>query len=155
MKKILTIIVTMAFLFSISAVVLAADVHSVIAEKPYVLVDGLTGNQYTQLKGFATMNWKDATRYGFFNANVSVTSVLPVVLNYEFQLVSIGNCNDTYIEGLWDIRRNGVLVASGIVGKLEGIDAPVGIYFKFYGGNTQHNTNIWHLSAYVTDRFDF
>lgn len=148
--------VIMTLIIALAAVgAYAQDVHSVIAQKPFYLTDGLTGTMYRSLKGYCTMNWKDATRYGSFTAKVSPILLTPVLLEYEFTLVSVGNASSTEIEGLWDIKRNGVLVASGIVGKLYGIDAPVGGYFKFYGGDSQSNTFRWHLSAYVTSRFDF
>jgi hypothetical protein len=152
MKKLLAIVLTVLLIFGVSAAALAADVHSVISQYPFLLKDGITGNQYNTLNGTCTMNWKEQTRYGFFNAKVTVTGTQLV---YEFQLVAIGRCTASEIEGLWDIKRNGVLVASGIVGNVYGINLPVGGYFKFYGGATQNNTNIWHLSAKITARFDY
>jgi hypothetical protein len=152
MKKLLAIVLTVLLVFGVSAAALAVDVHSVIAQRPLYLKDGITGITYNALSGTCTMNWKEKTRYGFFNAKITVNNS-PLV--YDFQLVAIGNCTASEIEGLWDIKRNGVLVASGIVGKLYGINQPVGSYFKFYGGTTQNNTNIWHVSAYITARFDY
>ncbi|MCL6589954.1 MAG: hypothetical protein K6U80_08380 [Firmicutes bacterium] len=132
----------------------AADVHSVIAQKPFILIDGITNTTYNNVSGTVSMNWKEKTRYGFFNAKISVMN-LSAPLEYEFQLIAIGNSSAGEIEGLWDIKRNGVLVASGIVGKLYAIDQPVGQFFKFYGGDSQNNTNKWHLAAYITYRCDY
>lgn len=155
MKKILVLVLTVLLVFGASTAVFAADVHSVVAERPLYLTDGITGARYSALSGTCSMNWKEKTRYGFFNAKITVISTGVLPLEYEFQLVSIGNATDTEIEGLWDIKRNGILVASGIVGKLYGIDQPVSNYFKFYGGDSQNNTNVWHLSAYITYRCDY
>jgi hypothetical protein len=150
MKKLIVIVVTLLLLFSFTAIASAA-VHSVFAPTPFILIDGQTGITYTNLMGCATVNWQDNTRYGFFNARVTV---LPNTL-YEFQLISIGNASPTEIEGLWDIKRNGVLVASGIVGKLYQLSDPIGGYIKFYGGTSQNNTMIWHVASYISNRFDY
>jgi hypothetical protein len=153
MKKLSVILVTLLLVFSISAIA-SADVHSVNSLSPIQLTDGLTNIPYTNVSGFCSMNWKEVTRYGFFNAQITVWNVPQI--HYELQLVSIGNCTVSQIEGLWDIKRDGVLVASGIVGILYGINQPAGPnYFKFYGGDSQHNTNRWYLSAYITQRFDY
>jgi hypothetical protein len=151
MKKLTILIVALLLLLSFATITSAA-VHSVFAPTPFLLIDGLTGTNYTNLSGRCSMNWNDATRYGFFNAKVDV---LVPFISYEFQLISIGNASATEIEGLWDIYRNGVLVASGIVGKLYRLNEPVGSYFKFYGGDSQNNTNRWHLAAYISNRFDY
>lgn len=155
MKRIIIIVLAVLLVFGASAAVMAADVHSVVAEKPYYLTDGNTGISYNNLSGVCSMNWKEKTRYGFFNAKIKVNGPVIMPLEYEFQLIAIGNATDTEIEGLWDIKRNGILVASGIVGKLYGIEQSVGSYFKFYGGNSQNNTHTWHLSAFITYRCDY
>lgn len=157
MKKLLVLVLTLLLVFGATAVALAADVHSVVAQKPLYLTDGITGTTYSNLSGTCSMNWKEKTRYGFFNAKIKVAGPIIMPLEYEFQLIAIGNASDSEIEGLWDIKRNGILVASGIVGKLYGINQPVGpgSYFKFYGGDSQNNTNVWHLSAYITYRCDY
>lgn len=153
MKKLFVsalLLVSVGFVFQLCA----ADVHTVVSEKPYILTDGENGSTYYHLEGYCTINWKDKTRYGSYFAKIFVHDS-PIRLVYEFTCISISNSNDDFIEGLWDIRRNGVLVASGIVGKLYGLNQPVGSYFKFYGGDTQCNTNTWHMSAFVVDRFDY
>jgi len=155
MKKYLVVFFTAMIFASLGlAHAMAADVYSVIAQKPYILVDGETGQTYNQLSGTCTMNWKGKTRYGFFNAKIDVVNS-PVRLSYEFQLVAISNCSNSEIEGIWDIKRNGSLVASGIVGKLYGLDQPVGAYFKFYGGDSLCYAEKWHLSAFITERIDY
>jgi hypothetical protein len=156
MKKTLlyVIIVLLLLGFSSASITQAADVHSVIAQKPFVFIDGLTNTTYNNITGVVSMNWKEKTRYGFFNAKISVLySVTP--LEYELQLTSIFNSSASAIEGLWDIKRNGVLVVSGITGRLYAIDLPVGQYFKFYSSDNQSNINKWHLAAYITYRCDY
>jgi hypothetical protein len=132
----------------------ATDVHSVIGQKPFVLVDGLSNTTFNNITGTVSMNWKERTRYGFFNAKIAVLNTF-APLEYELQLIAVGNSSASELEGLFDIKRNGVLIASGIVGKLTGIDQPVGQYFKFFGGDSQNNTNKWHLAAYITYRCDY
>ncbi|MBN2529041.1 MAG: hypothetical protein JXR76_21810 [Deltaproteobacteria bacterium] len=132
----------------------AQDVHSVHAEKALYLRDGDTGQWYNTVKGTCTMNWSDQTRNGFFHAVAYPQA--GTLLTYEFELVAISNSNDSYIEGFWDITKNGVLVCEGCVGKAYGIDAPIDQYFKLYvGDDSQNNDNTWHFSAYVTDRLDY
>lgn len=70
-------------------------------------------------------------------------------------MVSISNSTADSVEGLWDIKKDGKLVATGIVGKLYGLNQTVGNYFKFYGGTTQNNNMIWHVSGYITYRLDY
>jgi hypothetical protein len=132
----------------------AADVHSIEAQKPYYLTDGTSGSTYSPAKGNCVIGWNDKTSYGFNVARFSIPDAA-TPLEYEFILVAISNSDSNQIEGLWDIKRNGILVAKGIVGKLYGLNLPVGSYLKFYGGNSQYNTNTWHFSAYITGRYDF
>lgn len=154
MKKFIFIVVVLLTLFGLSGQIFANDVHSVWSERLFKLGDGITGQWFDAVEGTATINWKDKTRYGFFHAIAYPSS--PVFLEYEFILTSISNANDDYIEGFWDIWKNGVLVASGVVGKAYGVDAPVGAYFKLYCGDTSQNNNFkWHLSGYVTRRLDY
>jgi hypothetical protein len=152
MKK--AFLIALCAIFAVATVASAADVHSIIAQKPLYLVDGSTGASYNVLKGCATIAWKDGTRDGFFNVKVQVANVF-IPLEYEFQLVAIGNCSATMIEGIFDVKRNGVLVASGIVGRVYGLDQPVGSYFKFYGGDSSCFDTKWHVSAYITARVDY
>lgn len=127
------------------------DVHNIESERSLYLKDGITGRWFDQTRGTAIISWRDRTRYGFFNARITAFDPLAnISIRYEFQLIAVGNCDDDYIDGLFDITKDGVLVASGIHGKLYGLDQPVGQYFKFYSDN-----DVWHMSAYITDRFDY
>jgi hypothetical protein len=155
MKKIIFCLVLCVTLSLVStAVSYAVDVHSIEAQKPYYLTDGLSGITYTPAKGDCVIGWNDKTNYGFNVARFDITDT-DNSINYEFVLVAISNSDSNQIEGLWDIKRNGILVAKGIVGKLYGLNLPVGSYIKFYGGSSQYNTNIWHFSAFITGRYDF
>ncbi len=149
----LSLVVSLA-LTAFLPVVQAADVHSVWGEKPLYLVDGQTGASYQAPVGTASLNWKDKTRYGFVHA-VATPAVGPALLRYEFILVSISSCSDDYIEGLWDIYKNGALVVQGGVGRAYGIDQPVHNYFKIYVGDSKCYAEKWHFSAYITNRLDY
>ena len=154
MRKVLVVLLSAVLYLTFAVSICAADAHTVISEKPLYLTDGLTGHNYNFLEGDIHISWTDFTRYGYFYAKV-IPFDSPIKLEYEFILVAVGTADKSEIEGLWDIKINGSLVAEGIVGKLYSLTAPVGDYFKFYGGDSQCNTMVWHLSGYVTDRFDF
>ena len=136
-------------------------VHTVISEKLLYLADGDTGEWYDEVKGCATMSWQNRKRCGFFNAKAFLypKDLLgveePMRTIYNFALVAIGNSNGDSIEGLWDIRKNGKLVCKGCVGKAYGINLPIGEYFKIYIGDSECSDEKWHLSGYITDRYDF
>ena len=136
-------------------------VHTVISEKLLYLADGDTGEWYDEVKGYATMSWQNRKRCGFFNAKACVypkdlfSAEEPKRTIYKFALVAIGNSNSDSIEGLWDVRKNGKLVCKGCVGKAYGINVPVGEYFKLYIGDSECYGEKWHLSGYITDRYDF
>ena len=153
MEKFQSMLLCTVLLFAFSVNVFA-DTHTIISEKPLYLKDGDAGESYKNLRGEIHISWTDLTRYGYFAAKVAPQNS-PVFLKYEFILVAVSKSDDYEIEGLWDIKKNGVLVAEGIVGSLYGLNQSVGNYFKFYGGDSQCNTNTWHLSGYITDRFDF
>lgn len=74
---------------------------------------------------------------------------------YEFTLVSIGSNTAKAINGLWDIRRNGILVCEGCIGQAYNLEVAVGDYFKIYIGDAITYSTKWHYSAYITNRFDF
>lgn len=156
MRRLSTLLALLLAIFAMAPSAFAQNVHSVWGEKPLYLKDGETGTWYDNVKGTATINWKDGTRYGFQQATLNPITITPSTpLTYEFILVAISSCNDDYIEGLWDIRRNGVLVVNGGVGRAYGINAPVGQYFKVYVGDSKCYSEKWHFSAYVTNRLDY
>ncbi|HEX3029941.1 MAG TPA: hypothetical protein VHT34_11715 [Clostridia bacterium] len=163
--KRIAVILTLALLVSVISVVSSAssvsstsilpmpvtNVHNVVSEKPLYVKDGLTGTWYDNVKGKCVISWQDKTRYGFYNAKLTVYDpVAATNISYKFQLVSIANCNSDTIEGLFDIKKNGTLVASGVTGKLYGLNQAVDNYFKFYSTG-----EVWHMSAYITSRVDY
>lgn len=154
MKRIALGIVFLLITFGLSTGLWAQNVHTVTSGNPLMLIDGITGVTYNAaaLRGDCTVSWKDSTRFGFLNAKVRTAAD-----SYEFQMVAISNCDRDRIEGLFDIYKNGVLVANGIVGQVYALNQPAGVgnYFKFYGGDSQCNTQIWHFSYFIDYRKDF
>ena len=150
--------ILMATVFVISFVLCAGysygQVHTVISRKPLAVGDGETGIWYTPVKGTATMSWTDRTRAGFFSAKALVINEGVKIL-YRFDLVAISSCHKDCIEGLWDIRKNGILVCNGCVGNAYGMSNSIGQYFKLYIGDSQCNDQKWHLGAFITDKIDF
>jgi hypothetical protein len=130
----------------------AQDVHSIWSTHTWEIWDGSTGIRYPSSYGSVSMSWEDATRYGFFHAIVRPASA---PIEYELVLTAVSTSDDDAIEGLWDIRRNGVLVCDGCVGRAYGLTSGIGSYFKLFVGDGQCNTQQWYLSAYVTNRFDY
>lgn len=101
----------------------------------------------------AILSWYDHTRYGYFDAFAVVPAPVGSV-RYQFTLVGISDSADDMVEGLFDIRRNGVVVVRGGVGKLCGINLSVGEYFKLYVGESHGYAEKWHYGAYITSRLD-
>jgi hypothetical protein len=102
--------------------------------------------------GGCVVSWKQETRYGFFNAKINTMNGY-----FEFQLVSISNCDDEKIEGFFDIYIDGILKAEGVVGKLTGLDGVVGDKIEFCAGTSQCNPttcNTWYFSAEIDYRHD-
>lgn len=143
---------TIGLLALCSGIVMAQPSHSVWSYKPIWLIDGQTGISYKPIEGKAATSWTEKTRDGYFRAIAVVSSGQQ---QYEFTLVSIGNSDDSTITGIWDIRRDGILVCEGCVGKAYGLRAPVGDYFKIYIGDANGYAERWHYSGYITSRFDF
>lgn len=151
--KTLTKGILILLVLGIASLAFAADVHVVITEKPIFVKDGDTGQKYSNVKGYCTINWKDGINYGFCYAYATIEKKKLV---YEFLLVSIASTNDNEIKGRFDIKRNGVLVAHNVKGRAYGFTGPVGSgYFKIYCGDTAHYGEKWHFSGYITHKFDY
>lgn len=73
-----------------------ADVHVVISEDPILVRDGETGKEYDKVDGYCTINWKEASKFGFCYAYATISGVK---LYYEFMLVSITKATDKEIRG--------------------------------------------------------
>ncbi len=120
--------------------------HQIISEKPLYLKDADSDTWYDNVKGKVVIKWNNLIP--IFN---SLDAELQVAdgLNYEFTLVCSESCSSYSIKGTFDIKKNGVLVASNINGELYGLNLNEGDYFKFYSDDMN-----WHFSAYITDRID-
>lgn len=120
--------------------------HQIISDKPLYLKEADNDKWYENVKGNVLIEWDSKIqKYGFLNANLQVDDKL----NYQFELVSAESSTEDSIIGIFNIKKNGKLVASGIHGQLYGLNAAVGDYFKFYSDDFN-----WHFSAYVTSRID-
>ncbi|MCP5102736.1 MAG: hypothetical protein GY950_05135, partial [bacterium] len=95
MKNLKKGILVLLVVLGVSFGVFAADVHVVISEKPIMVRDGETGQQYDKVKGYCTVNWKAGLNYGFCYAYGAVEKG-PV---YEFLLVSVKSTGAGEIKG--------------------------------------------------------
>ncbi|QNU67391.1 hypothetical protein EHE19_002300 [Ruminiclostridium herbifermentans] len=120
--------------------------HQIISEKPLYLNDGETDTWYDTVKGKVVIKWNNLIPiYNSLNAELQANNKV----KYEFTLVSCESYSSDFIKGTFDIKKNGVLVASNIKGQLYGLNLSEGEYFKFYSDDMK-----WHFSAYITDRID-
>src|SRR6185295_2323513 len=132
---------------------LAQNTHNVWSKKPLMLIDGDTGQQYKTFKiGNASAAWTEGTTRAYVRAVAIIAIGTP---KYDFELVKTTSTNASEIEGLFDIKRNGVLVCDDCMGKAYGLDQAVGNYFKIYVGSPAAYSEKWHYSGYITSRFDF
>ncbi len=120
--------------------------HQITSEKPLYLNDADTDTWYENVKGKVVIKWNNLIPIlNSLNADLQVADNL----KYEFTLVSSESCSSDSIKGTFDIKKNGVLVASNIKGQLYGLNLNEGDYFKFYSDDMN-----WHFSAYITNRID-
>ena len=144
---------TLATIFSTAA--LAQDTHSVWSKKPLLVKDGQTSVEYkTFVKGNAAFAWTESTVRAYAHA----VAVITPNLKYDFMLVKTTGSTVDGIDGLWDVRRNGILVCNNCVGKaymLSPSAMPPGNYFKIYVGTPAGYAEKWLYSGDRTDRFDF
>lgn len=135
-----------------TTVAFAQNTHSVWSRKPLFVFDGDSGAKYKSfVKGSAAAAWTEGTIRAYFRA----VAIINPKLKYDFELVKVTSTNADMIEGLYDIKRNGVLVCDDCVGKAYGLSLPVGNYFKLYVGTPAGYAEKWHYSGYITNRFDF
>ncbi|OLE55513.1 MAG: hypothetical protein AUG51_03420 [Acidobacteria bacterium 13_1_20CM_3_53_8] len=147
------IFLTLTVLFLFSATALAQSTHSVWSIKPLAVTDGQTGAHYSAFSsGNMATAWTETTKDAYFRA----VAVINPNLKYDFRLVNTtANTTADMIEGLYDIRRNGVMVCHLCVGRAYRLSLPVGNYFKLYVGTPAAYAERWHYSGYITSRFDF
>ena len=136
-----------------ATVALAQNTHNVWSKKPLYLIDGDTGKKYKVFKiGNASAAWTEGTTRAYFRAKAIIAGGTP---KYDFELVKVTSTSASEIEGLFDIKRDGVLVCDDCMGKAYGLNLAVGNYFKLYVGTPAAFAEKWHYSGYITNRFDF
>ncbi|HKB68780.1 MAG TPA: hypothetical protein VKC61_23260 [Pyrinomonadaceae bacterium] len=136
-----------------ATVAVAQNTHNVWSKKPFHLTDGDTGKKYTDFKmGSASAAWTEGTTRAYFRAVAIIAIGTP---KYDFELVKTTSSSASEIEGLFDIKRDGVLVCDDCKGKLYGLNQAVGNYFKLYVGTPAAYAEKWHYSGYIGSRFDF
>jgi hypothetical protein len=149
--------ITISFILVIafSTAALAQDTHSVWSKKALLVKDGQTNIEYnTFVKGDAAFAWTESTVRAYAHA----VAVITPKLRYDFMLIKTTGTTADGIDGLWDVRRNGVLVCNNCVGKaylLSPSPTPPGNYFKIYVGTPVAYAEKWFFSGDRTDRFDF
>ena len=146
---------SLSFIAVFSATGLAQNTHSVWSKKPLLVKDGQTNIEYnTFVKGNAAFAWTESTIRAYAHAVVVITPKL----RYDFMLIKTTGSTVDGIDGLWDVRRNGVLVCNNCVGKaylLSPSPIPPGNYFKIYVGTPSGYAEKWLYSGDRTERFDF
>lgn len=154
MKLTSKIFFTFTLLLLFSATALAQSTHSVWSDKPLMVIDGQTGTSYNSFtSGNAATAWTEGT----VRAYVRAFAVIKPKLTYDFELVKVTSSDADTISGLFDVKRNGVLVCNKCVGKAYGLSqaATGSNYFKIYVGTPAGYAEKWHYSGYITSRFDF
>ena len=138
----------------LSVPALAQTTHSVWSDKPFLVKDGASGKEFKVfVKGDAAFAWTQATIRAYAHA----LGVISPTLNYDFMLVNPTSSNADSISGLFDVRKNGVLVCHNCMGKAYGLNQPAGggNYFKIYVGTPTAYAEKWGYIGFLTNRFDF
>jgi hypothetical protein len=137
-----------------SAPTAAQNSHSVWSDKPLLIRDDEKNVQYNTFeKGDAIFAWTQPTIRAYAHAHGKVSAGL----QYDFMLVKTTNSDADSISGLFDVRRNGVLVCHNCVGKayLLSPSGGPGNYFKIYVGTPAGYAEKWLYSGERNNRFDF
>jgi len=146
------ILLSFSLIAVFSATGSAQNTHSVWSKNPLLVKDGQTNIEYNIfVKGNAAFAWTESTIRAYAHAVVVITPKL----RYDF--MRTGSTADG-INGLWDVRRNGVLVCNNYIGKaylLSPSPIPPGNYFKIYVGTPSAYAEKWFYSGDRTERFDF
>jgi hypothetical protein len=154
-KPMSRIVFSLTLCLAFSAPVAAQSSHSVWSKKPLLVKDGQTNTEYnTFVKGNAALAWTESTVRAYAHA----IAVITPNLKYDFMLIKTTASTADEIDGLWDVRRNGVLVCHNCIGKaymLSPSQIPPGNYFKIYVGTPTAYAEKWFYSGDKTERFDF
>ncbi|RKG79169.1 hypothetical protein [Corallococcus terminator] len=142
MKSLRSLVVAALFL---SVPALAADVHSIWSSQGLFVKDNTAGSLQVTSSN-AVVSWNVATRAAFVNFHGFAGGN-----EYDFELVGSPATTTLYeITGLWNVRRNGVLVCGGCTGRAYELTSPVGSYFKVYTTG-----EVYGFGSYVTTRKDY
>ena len=125
-----------------------SNTHTIISNKPLYFSAQKEGSAEVS-RGNCTISWAEGTDKAFFNAKLTLVKDKQKS-DYEFELAAVKTSTDESIIGLFNIRKDGIIVAKEIPGKLYGLAQPLNDYFKFYSDDMQ-----WHMSAFITYRIDY
>ena len=148
------LILSLAIAVFLSTNALAQDTHSVWSDKPLLIKDFEKHVEYNSfVKGDAAFAWTASTIRSYAHARGQVSSTLL----FDFMLVKTTSTNADSISGLFDVRRNGVIVCNNCVGKAYWLSPSVGPgnYFKIYVGTPTAYAENWLYSGERNKRFDF
>ncbi|KNY25805.1 protease inhibitor I42 family protein [Pseudobacteroides cellulosolvens] len=126
-------------------------VHTIISEKPLFFSEKSVGSigSPESLSGSTTLSWKEGSKTAFFNSRITV-SAKEMNINYEIELIETISSTRESIAGLFNIIKDGTVIAKGVKGEVYGLTLNVGDYFKFYSQECNLN-----LASYITQRLDF
>jgi len=146
MKRFTLCVLFITFTLSLSSMAFAQD-HTVISNNPFYVSDADLMVSFLATSGYGTVSWKESSPYAFLSATVRAGG-------YTYQLIcnsAYGSTNDTF-RGYFDIFRDGVLMASNILGTVSGLSQPAGVnnVFRF-----DDFSNSWSFGFYLDIRYDF
>ncbi len=126
-------------------------VHTIISNKPLFFSETSVGSISSpdSLSGSTTLSWKEGSKTAFFNSRITVSSK-EININYEIELIETITSTRESITGLFNIIKNGTVIAKGVKGEAYGLSYGVGEYFKFYSQECNLS-----LASYITQRLDF
>lgn len=117
--------------------------HTIISEK--ALGIDIPGVDFSDISGYTAISWTEGSANAFFSSKITADKDV-----YELELLSVEKSNSYEIVGLFNIKKNGKLLAEGLKGRLYGLSNDEGDYFKFYSEGEKY-----HMSGYITKRIDF
>ncbi|MCX7746135.1 MAG: hypothetical protein N2645_04455 [Clostridia bacterium] len=119
-------------------------IHTVISDQPLYFVDPQDSVVKSVYSGKCIIQWNEYTGDANFTAQLNLVQK-EKSMSYEFRLTKVISCQRDSILGLFDIKKDGIVVAKEIQACLSGIDQTVGGYFQLGMPN-----NKWHMSACIT-----
>jgi hypothetical protein len=127
--------------------VASASIYNIWANKPGTLIT--LGTTQTPTSVDASVSWNTNTSFAFAYARARTSAGE----TYEFQLVSvttIPSMTTDWLEGTWNVSRNGVVVCSQCAGRLDGLSSAAGkpLFISVDGGNYQ-------VRPIMTNRYNY